>query len=252
MWKLVLTVLCLLFASVSLAELVDQNESCEFWASIGECKKNPRYMLQSCALSCDRVTTQAKAIPKSFYEIVEKDIHGNEITFDRFKGKVVYVVNVASQCGYTEENYKTFRALQKYYDSGLEIVLAPCNAFGGQEPGSPNDIYHFASRKGFSGIILEKDEVNGVVARPTFQYLKHATGKDYIEWYVVSQVSPLAQAMMTFLMWHFRFVGISTASFWSTERAMPTKLATTSNNKFNRCLPSPPRSCKDYRYKTIQ
>lgn len=171
---------------MSLAELVDQNESCEFWASIGECKKNPRYMLQSCALSCDRVTTQAKAIPKSFYEIVEKDIHGNEITFDRFKGKVVYVVNVASQCGYTEENYKTFRALQKYYDSGLEIVLAPCNAFGGQEPGSPNDIYHFASRKGFSGIILEKDEVNGVVARPTFQYLKHATGKDYIEWYVVS------------------------------------------------------------------
>eukprot|EP01033_Poteriospumella_lacustris_P005673 gene5674-4061_t len=129
-----------------------------------------------------RVTTQAKAIPKSFYEIVEKDIHGNEITFDRFKGKVVYVVNVASQCGYTEENYKTFRALQKYYDSGLEIVLAPCNAFGGQEPGSPSDIYHFASRKGFSGIILEKDEVNGVVARPTFQYLKHATGKDYIEW----------------------------------------------------------------------
>lgn len=190
MWKLVLTVLCLLLASVSLAELTDQNESCEFWASIGECKKNPRYMLQFCALSCDRVNNQAKDIPKSFYDIVEKDIHGNEITFDRFKGKVVYVVNVASQCGYTEENYKTFKALQKYYDSGLEIVLAPCNAFGGQEPGSPNDIYHFASRKGFSGIILEKDEVNGVAARPTFQYLKHATGKDHIEWYVVLCTSP--------------------------------------------------------------
>lgn len=164
--------------------LKDDNENCEFWASIGECKKNPRYMLSSCSLSCSNFQKKPVELPKSFYDIKEKDIHGNEVSFDRFKGKVVYVVNVASQCGYTEENYRTFRQLQKYYEDGLEIVLAPCNAFGSQEPGGAEEIYSFASRKGFSGIILEKDEVNGDAARVTFQYLKHATGKQNISWYV--------------------------------------------------------------------
>lgn len=180
-----LFLLLLLLIVVAVAQttgLKDDNENCEFWASIGECKKNPRYMLTSCALSCSNVRKKPVELPKTFYDIKEKDIHGNEISFDRFKGKVVYVVNVASQCGYTEENYRTFRQLQKYYEDGLEIVLAPCNSFGNQEPGSPEEIYSFASRKGFSGIILEKDEVNGDSARITFQYLKHATGKQNINW----------------------------------------------------------------------
>lgn len=162
--------------------LMDTNESCEFWASVGECKKNPRYMLVNCALSCDSLSKKSHKVPKSFYEIVEKDIHGNDISFERFKGKVVYMINVASQCGYTEENYKQFRSLQKYYGDGLEIVLAPCNSFGGQEPGSPEEIYLFANRKGFSGIILEKDEVNGDATRSSFLYLKQATGKGDIQW----------------------------------------------------------------------
>jgi glutathione peroxidase-family protein len=162
---------------------IDHHESCEFWASVGECTKNPNYMLSNCAPSCRKAEEEAlKKLPESFYDITEKDIHGNELEFNRFKGKVVYVVNVASYCGYTEENYAMFKKLQKYYGDGLEIVLAPCNAFGQQEPGSPVEIHNFAEEKGFSGIILEKGEVNGPGSRLLFKFLKQKGGKQNISW----------------------------------------------------------------------
>mmetsp|Transcript_14107 Transcript_14107/g.15290 ORF Transcript_14107/g.15290 Transcript_14107/m.15290 type:complete len:223 (-) Transcript_14107:791-1459(-) len=162
---------------------INHHESCEFWASIGECSKNPNYMLNYCAPACRQVEErELNKLPQTFYEIVERDIHGNEIDFSRFKGKVVYVVNVASYCGYTEENYSIIKELQKYYDEGLEIVLAPCNSFGNQEPGSASDIYRFAEGRGYNGFILEKAEVNGNKARVLFKYLKNATGKSRIVW----------------------------------------------------------------------
>lgn len=164
-------------------KLQDLHESCDFWASVGECEKNPGYMLTSCSLSCDKYQTLADTvIPTSFYDIIEEDIHGNEVRFSRFKGKVVYVINVASYCGYTESNYAQFRQLKKYYHMGLEIVLAPCNGFGKQEPGSPSDIYAFAQEQEFSGIILSKNEVNGPATRPSFRFLKNKTGRSQINW----------------------------------------------------------------------
>lgn len=157
----------------------DHNESCGFWASVGECEKNPNYMLNNCAPSCSK---KVENIPESFYDIVENDIHGNKIEFSKFAGKVVYLVNVASYCGYTEQNYAEFNSLQKYYPDGLEIVLAPCNDFGSQEPGSAVEIYKFADQKGFGGIILSKNGVNGPKTRLSFKYLKAKTGKSYINW----------------------------------------------------------------------
>ena len=118
----------------------DQHKNCAFWAKSGECEANPGYMLKNCKTSCDLVESEAKAtnqgLPESFYDITETDLNGNQIDFAQFKGKVVYVVNVASQCGYTQSNYALFRKLKTYMQSGLEIVIAPCNAFGAQEPGS--------------------------------------------------------------------------------------------------------------------
>jgi glutathione peroxidase-family protein len=183
---LVLVVILILAALVPNASaakaLPDENENCGFWASIGECQKNPNYMLRYCATSCASQAKKALDLPNSFYDIIEKDIHGNDLKFSRFRGKVVYLVNVASQCGYTQSNYNQIRDLQKYANEGLEIVLAPCNAFGGQEPGGPTEIYRFADRQGFNGIILSKGDVNGDSAKLSFQYLKHATGKDVINW----------------------------------------------------------------------
>eukprot|EP01038_Epipyxis_sp_PR26KG_P010544 gene10544-14166_t len=157
---------------------------CEYWASIGECDANPDYMLSNCRVACENIRQQTadSSIPESFYDIVEKDLYGNEFKFDMFKGKVVYIVNVASHCGYTAENYNTFKSLVDLREDGFEMVLAPCNQFGYQEPGDALSIETFANNKGFKGLILSKDEVNGAHTRPVFKYLKQQTGKFYIKW----------------------------------------------------------------------
>lgn len=81
-------------------------------------------------------------IKSKFYDLVATDIHGNDVKFDAFKGKVVMVVNVASKCGFTDDHYKQ---LEKMFETlgkdDLFIVAAfPCDQFGNQEPGSNDEI----------------------------------------------------------------------------------------------------------------
>jgi len=175
-----------------LTPLKDTNENCQYWASIGECDKNPGYMSKNCALSCSSSKSEEEESPSqmnansefnSFYEIVETDILGKEINFEQFRGKVVYIVNVASYCGYTAENYEIFRRLSEYRSSGLlEIVIAPCNQFGFQEPGDAVAISKFAAKNKFDGIILSKADVNGDLTRPAFRYLKQMTNRQIVGW----------------------------------------------------------------------
>ncbi len=171
-------------ASSSSEVLEDLHESCGFWAREGECTNNPEYMLSHCRLSCvDAHEYVANDVtPQSFYDIEETLLDGNKISFNDFRNKVVYIVNVASQCGYTAENYATFRILSKYRKDGLEIVLAPCNSFGAQEPGDETAIQQFTKKNKFQGIILSKADVNGASTRPAFRYLKKETGKTHINW----------------------------------------------------------------------
>lgn len=68
----------------------------------------------------------------SFYDIVEKDANGNDVSFSKFKGKVVYGVNVASKCGYTASGYALLSKLSEMKDKGVEVAIFPCNQFGGQ------------------------------------------------------------------------------------------------------------------------
>lgn len=154
--------------------------------SSGECEKNPGYMLQSCAKSCSGAggtVAEPLNLAASFYHIEgEKDGDGKLINFESFRGKVVYVVNVASYCGYTAENYATFRKLTPYRQQGLEILIAPCNQFGFQEPGDSYAIADFTKKQSFEGIILSKADVNGDKTRPLFAYLKHATRRETIRW----------------------------------------------------------------------
>lgn len=170
------------------AVLEDQNENCSFWASIGECSKNPNYMLTSCSLSCSKIKQQqGDDLPASFYNIVETDLYGNSVDFSAFRDRVVYLMNVASHCGYTEQNYAQLRSLQKYEGDGLIIVLAPCNSFGFQEPGDALAISTFAGKQGFQAngntrFILAKGDVNGDGARSSFRYLKYHANKPDITW----------------------------------------------------------------------
>jgi glutathione peroxidase len=104
-----------------------------------------------------------------------------------YAGKVLLVVNVASACGFTPQ-YKELHALyEEVKDAGLEILGFPCNQFGGQEPGSAEEIAQFCeSRFGVTFPLFAKTEVNGPHAHPLYQYLKTAApgilGTEGIKW----------------------------------------------------------------------
>jgi glutathione peroxidase len=104
-----------------------------------------------------------------------------------YAGKVLLVVNVASACGFTPQ-YKELQALyEEVKDAGLEILGFPCNQFGGQEPGSAEEIAQFCeSRFGVTFPLFAKTEVNGPHAHPLYQYLKTAApgilGTEGIKW----------------------------------------------------------------------
>lgn len=116
------------------------------------------------------VTTLLAA--SSLQSIPIHDIDGKETSLKAFDGKVVLLVNVASQCGYTPQ-YKGLEALyRKFKDKGLVVVGVPCNDFGAQEPGSANDIKEFCSTKyQVTFPLLEKIHVKGSEQHPLYTAL---------------------------------------------------------------------------------
>jgi glutathione peroxidase len=102
-----------------------------------------------------------------------KTIQGKKVNLaDKYKGKVVMVVNVASKCGYTPQ-YEQLQALhEKYAKKGLAVVGVPCNQFGGQEPGAEKEIVEFCKSKfGVEFDMMAKVDVNGEKATPLYKYL---------------------------------------------------------------------------------
>jgi hypothetical protein len=93
-----------------------------------------------------RKVSSSSKMASNFYDIVEKDANGQMVKFDKFKGKVVYGVNVASKCGYTASGYSLLSKVSKM--PGVEVALFPCNQFLGQEPGSDADVANFCVMKG--------------------------------------------------------------------------------------------------------
>lgn len=105
-----------------------------------------------------------------------KDIKGKEVALSKYQGKVILLVNVASKCGNTKQ-YKQLEELhEKYAKDGLVILGVPCNDFGGQEPGTEEEIEKFCSSKfGVKFDLLGKVAVKGDNAAPLYKYL---TSKD--------------------------------------------------------------------------
>lgn len=103
------------------------------------------------------------------------DIDGKSISPSIFHNKVVFVMNVASACGYTKPGYDLLAHLTtKYPPSDFLAVAIPCNAFGRQESGSADEIKTFALARADKLLITERSEVNGDSAHPIF---KVAAGK---------------------------------------------------------------------------
>ncbi|MDK1289542.1 glutathione peroxidase [Pseudoalteromonas umbrosa] len=109
------------------------------------------------------------------YEFTANTLQGQAYDFSNLKGKVVLVVNTASQCGLTPQ-YEGLQQLHKeLHTEGLEIIGFPCNQFGKQEPGSASEIQQGCLiNYGVDFTMMEKIEVNGARAHPLYQYLKSA------------------------------------------------------------------------------
>ena len=124
---------------------------------------------------------------KNIYQFSCEDSSGQEINLGDFKGKTLLIVNTASQCGFTPQ-YEGLEKLQNNYSSEVFSVLAfPCNQFGGQEPGTNEQITEFCSLNyGNTFPIFSKIDVNGENAHPLFNFLtsekKGLLGTQKIKW----------------------------------------------------------------------
>jgi len=104
---------------------------------------------------------------------------GQEIRLDQYKGQVLFIVNTASKCGLTPQ----YEGLQKLYESykndGFTVLGFPCNQFGGQEPGTDEEIKAFCSLNyQVTFPMFQKIEVNGPGAHPLYQYLREQAPED--------------------------------------------------------------------------
>ena len=108
----------------------------------------------------------------SLNEIPLKTLHGEDTSLAEHAGKALLIVNVASKCGLTPQ-YTGLEALhEKYKDRGFSVIGVPCNQFGGQEPGSAEEIETFCSTNyGVTFPLMEKVDVNGENQHPLYSEL---------------------------------------------------------------------------------
>ena len=111
------------------------------------------------------------------YSFTLNSIDGKPAPLADYKGKIVLIVNVASQCGYTPQ-YSALEAIfEKYKDQGFVVLGFPANNFGAQEPGTNEEIKSFCSRKySVTFPMYAKISVKGADKAPLYQYLTEQTG----------------------------------------------------------------------------
>lgn len=106
------------------------------------------------------------------FNIAIRTIQGETVSLESYKGKVLLIVNTASKCGYTPQ-YEALQGLyEKYKEKGLVVLGFPCNQFGGQEPGTNEEVDAFCKvNYGVSFPLFEKVEVKGDGKHPLFAFL---------------------------------------------------------------------------------
>lgn len=113
----------------------------------------------------------------NFYKFSTRTLDGHLQDFAKFQDKVVLVVNTASKCGFTRQYAGLEKLYQTYKDDGLVIIGFPCNQFGNQEPGTPEEIREFCDYYyDISFPMMDKVSVNGEHTHPLFAWLKNEKG----------------------------------------------------------------------------
>ena len=116
------------------------------------------------------------------YQFKVLDGNGDSVALSQYRGKVLLVVNTATQCGYTPQYTDLQHIYEAYKDSGFVILDFPCNQFGSQAPGSYDDIHDFCTgRYGITFPQFAKIDVNGANASPLYVWLKTKKPGD-IKW----------------------------------------------------------------------
>ncbi|MDK0636591.1 glutathione peroxidase [Clostridium perfringens] len=107
------------------------------------------------------------------YDISVKDINGENVSLERYRGKVLLIVNTASKCGFTKQFDGLEELYEKYKDEGFEVLGFPCNQFKEQDPGSNSEIMNFCKLNfGVTFPMFEKIDVNGENGSLLYSYLK--------------------------------------------------------------------------------
>lgn len=143
---------------------------------------------------------------EKLYEFEAKDIQGEQTNLERYRGKVLLVVNVASRCGFTPQYRELQELYDKYQDRGFEILAFPCNDFGGQEPEGEAGIREFCDRNYRVNFdLFGKIKILGEERHPLYRFLQ---GVD------LSAVSPGNFKSMMFKM-------VKRAMYWFRGKKLP-------------------------------
>jgi len=124
--------------------------------------------------------------PASFFDLSATSISGERISFDRYRGKVLLVVNTASRCGFTPQYAELQKLYERYRERGFEILAFPSNDFAGQEPGTNEEIKTFCeSRFHITFPLFSRAPVCGPAKQEVFRFLTESCAADFtgeIKW----------------------------------------------------------------------
>jgi len=124
------------------------------------------------------------AVPQFPHEIKVSDIEGREMSLAEHAGKVLFIVNVASKCGFTSHYTGLQELHERYHKRGLVVCGFPCNDFGGQEPGTEDEVREFCTLNyGVTFPMFAKVHVRGKKMHPLFsQLVKHPRHGGRVKW----------------------------------------------------------------------
>ena len=118
---------------------------------------------------------------KLVYDFDFNDLDGSPLNLSEYKNKVIVIVNVASQCGFTNQYEDMQKIWEKYQSRGVIILGVPSNDFGNQEPGGSQEIKNFCEAKfGISFPMTQKVSVKGESAHPFYKWAKKNHGKSAV------------------------------------------------------------------------
>jgi glutathione peroxidase len=123
----------------------------------------------------------------TIYDFTAESLAGNTVNLEQYRGKVLLIVNTASNCGFTPQYEGLEKVYGQFKDKGVAVLGFPCNQFGGQEPGNAEEIGAFCQKNyGVSFPLFAKIDVNGDNTHPLFKYLKSEgrgiLGSEAIKW----------------------------------------------------------------------